>query len=218
MLSLANNNIDLVFSAKHPILAVMDNQETTPTNQSGDNLRNHFLIAMPSLSDPNFANSITYICDHSREGAMGLVVNRALDLHMADVFEQMELTYSPETGNLPILAGGPVSQQRGFVLHPADGKEWQSTVNISPDICLTASRDIISAIAEGKGPSSAHFVLGYAGWGAGQLEQELKENSWLTVKADQDILFNTPIDQRWHAAAARLGVDLGLLHSAPGHA
>lgn len=193
--------------------------EKKPSDNSGngDSLRNHLLIAMPSLHDPIFANSITYICDHSADGAMGLVLNRVLDIQMADVFEQLELRYTPEMGRRPILSGGPVSQQRGFVLHSTDG-HWQSTIQIGPEISLTASRDIITAMASGEGPINAQFVLGYAGWGAGQLEAELKENSWLTVPADSEILFNTPIEQRWHSAARRLGVDLHLLHSVPGHA
>jgi putative transcriptional regulator len=188
-----------------------------PNNSPGDNLRNHFLVAMPGLSDPLFANSITYICDHSTEGAMGLVVNRALDLHLSDVFEQMSLGYGEEQGRAPILAGGPVNTQRGFVLHPTGGI-WQSTLQITPDIALTASRDIIAAIANGKGPKEALFVLGYSGWGAGQLENELKENSWLTVPADLEILFNTPLEHRWHAAALRLGIDMNLMPSQAGHA
>ncbi len=192
-------------------------KDSSPKMPSGDCLRNHLLIAMPSLNDPIFANSITYICDHSADGAMGLVINRAMEIQLADVFEQMELVYEPEMGRRPILSGGPVSQQRGFVLHPTEGS-WQSTIAIAPEISLTASRDIIDAMASGKGPNKAQFVLGYAGWGAGQLEQELKENSWLTVPADSEIVFDTPIEQRWHTAASRLGIDLHLLHSAPGHA
>lgn len=192
-------------------------ENSLPPKSTGENLRNQILIAMPSLEDPIFSQSVTFICDHSEEGAMGLVVNRLLDIQMADVYEQMQLEYETREGNRPILAGGPVSQQRGFVLHPSD-TQWQSTIQITPEISLTASRDIISAMARGEGPKEAQFILGYAGWGAGQLEQEIKDNSWLTVEADYDILFNTPVEQRWHSAAQRLGVDLRLLHSAPGHA
>lgn len=164
-----------------------------------------------------FANSITYICDHSSDGAMGLVVNRAMELNLSDVFEQMSLTYKEEQGRTPILAGGPVNTQRGFILHPA-GSTWQSTIQITPEISLTASRDIIAAIAEGRGPENALFVLGYSGWSAGQLEREIKENSWLTVPADTDILFRTPLEQRWHAAAMRLGIDMNLMPTQAGHA
>lgn len=186
-------------------------------NTPDDSLRNHFLVAMPGLSDPLFANSLTYICDHSPEGAMGLVVNRAMELHLSDVFEQMSLSYNEEHGKAPILAGGPVNTQRGFVLHPT-GSVWQSTIQITPEIALTASRDIIAALAEGQGPENALFVLGYSGWSAGQLEREIKENSWLTVPADTDILFRTPLEERWHAAAMRLGVDMNLMPTQAGHA
>lgn len=148
---------------------------------------------------------------------MGLVINRALDIQLADVFEQMELPTTAAVGNSPILAGGPVSKQRGFVLHPTGGN-WQSTIQITPEISLTASRDIISSLANGEGPQYAQFVLGYAGWGAGQLEQEIKDNSWLTVLADVDILFHTPIQQRWHTATQRLGVDPNLIPPTAGHA
>ena len=183
----------------------------------GDNLRNHILIAMPGMNDPMFVNSITYICDHSAEGAMGLVINRTLDIHLKDVFEQMELGYNEQTGRWPILAGGPVSKERGFVLHPTGGT-WQSSLQITPEITLTASRDIIDALASGGGPENALFILGYAGWSAGQLEEEIKENSWLTVPADWDLLFNTPAEQRWSAAAQRLGIDMNLMPSVSGHA
>ena len=187
------------------------------TDESWGGLRNHFLIAMPGLDDPNFHHSITYICEHSAEGAMGLVVNRAMDIHLKDVFEQMDILYIEESGSCPILAGGPVSTQRGFVLHPSGG-DWQSSVEVGPEISLTASRDIISAIAEGRGPRNPQFVLGYAGWGAGQLEEEIKENSWLTVPADFDILFNTPLEERWNKAANTLGIDMNLMSSKAGHA
>lgn len=191
--------------------------QASKSTRFGQSLRNHFLIAMPSLSDPNFAQTITYICDHGPDGAMGLIVNRPMDIQLADVFEQMDIHYTAETGDGPILEGGPVSKQRGFILHPTGG-EWQSSVAIGPEISLTASRDIISAIASGDGPDSPQFVLGYAGWGAGQLEDEIKENSWLTLEADADLLFNTPIEQRWHAISNRLGVDINLIPSRPGHA
>lgn len=192
-------------------------KEPSDNEYHGDSLRNHILIAMPSLRDPIFANAITYICDHGSDGAMGLVVSKTLDIQLADVFEQMDLDYNPELGRQPILAGGPVSPQRGFVLHKDKGA-WQSSIQITPEVTVTASRDIINAMSRGEGPPDAQFVLGYAGWGAGQLEQELLENNWLTIPADIDILFHTPIEQRWHTAAQRLGVDLHLLHRSPGHA
>lgn len=180
-------------------------------------LRNHFLVAMPGMRDPYFANSITYICDHSAEGAMGLVINKAMEAQLSDVFEQMDLSYPSAVGRTPILAGGPVGTQRGFVLHPTGG-DWESSIEVGPNISLTASRDIIQAIATGTGPNTPQFVLGHAGWSAGQLEQEIKDNSWLTVPASADILFDTPIEQRWLAAAQCLGIDINLMTSTAGHA
>lgn len=181
-------------------------------------LRNHFLIAMPGMNDPQFSQSITYICDHNTEGAMGVMVNRTLNIQLHDVFEQLDLDYTQANASTPILAGGPVSTERGFILHPTTEHSWQSTLKISPEISLTASKDIISALAEGTGPQNAQVALGYAGWGAGQLESEIKENSWLTVPADAEILFNTPIDQRWHTAAKSLGIDMNLVSSQSGNA
>lgn len=189
----------------------------TDSNILGDDLRNHLLIAMPGMSDPMFVNSVTYICDHGADGAMGLVINRTLDLHLCDVFEQMDLGYSERTGGWPILAGGPVSTERGFILHPTGG-QWQSSLQVTPEIVLTASRDIIDALSSGGGPEKALFVLGYSGWGAGQLEEEIKEDSWIVVPADPDILFNTPVEQRWSAAAQRLGIDMNLMPTVGGHA
>lgn len=184
---------------------------------SGDNLRNHFLIAMPGLRASMFAHSLTYICDHGPAGAMGLIVNRTLNLNLSEVFEQLEVDYREDIGRTPVLSGGPVSTERGFVLHPTGG-QWQSSMQVCNDISLTSSRDIVSAIAEGRGPEAPLFILGYAGWGAGQLEEEIKENSWLTMPADFDILFRTPVEQRWSAAARHLGVDINLMPSTAGHA
>lgn len=164
-----------------------------------------------------FANSLTYICDHGPAGTMGLIVNRTLDLNLSEVFEQLELDYREDVGRTPVLSGGPVSNERGFVLHPTGG-QWQSSMQVCNDISLTSSRDIVSAIAEGKGPEAPLFILGYAGWGAGQLEEEIKENSWLTMPADYDVLFRTPLEQRWSAAARHLGVDINLMPTTAGHA
>lgn len=183
----------------------------------GSSLRNHFLIAMPGINDPQFTQSITYICDHNAEGAMGVMVNRPMDIHLQDVFEQLDIDYIQANANNPVLSGGPVSTQRGFILHPS-GKKWQSTLQISPEISLTASKDIISALADGTGPDNAQIALGYSGWGAGQLEAEIKENSWLTVPADSAILFNTPLEQRWQAAAKSLGIDMHLISPLSGNA
>lgn len=185
---------------------------------SFQSLCNHFLIAMPGLADPNFSHSVVYICEHSDEGAMGLVINNPLDIPLSQVFEQFEIGYSDEIGKQHLLSGGPVQTDRGFVLHRPAGREWESTLAISGDISLTASKDIINDIASEKGPNELIITLGYAGWGAGQLEEEIANNAWLTVPGDADIVFNVPFDQRAMVAAAKIGVNLNQLSSDAGHA
>ncbi|MEJ2418843.1 MAG: YqgE/AlgH family protein [Exilibacterium sp.] len=192
---------------------------TVESNDLGQgSLRNHFLIAMPSLQDPIFAHTITYVCEHSVEGAMGIVINHPLNLSLGEIFELLKLpSDTTSMGGQTVLSGGPVQIERGFVLHPA-GQRWESTVEISPEVSLTASRDIIVDLAAGKGPASALVALGYAGWSAGQLETEIAANAWLTVPADSHVIFDTPIEQRWTAAARHLGIDLNLISSCAGHA
>ena len=181
-------------------------------------LRDHFLIAMPSLANSNFSEALIYICDHSKEGSMGLVINRPMDVPLGTVFEQMQLDNKSQLSAQPLLSGGPVSIERGFVLHPTQGQHWESTMEVSSQVSLTASRDILADIAAGHGPSDALVVLGYVGWGAGQLEQEIAENSWLTVPAESDIIFHTPFAQRSHAAAASIGINLQQLSHSFGRA
>ena len=182
------------------------------------NLTNHFLIAMPGLLDPNFYQTVTYICAHNEEGAMGIVINRPLTIDLGEVLNQMDLKPSNEQiENIPIYHGGPVQADRGFVLHRPD-KEWQSSIHISQDIGMTTSRDILQAIAKGRGPEKSLIALGYAGWAAGQLETEIKENAWLSGPADSDIIFNLPYEQRWESAARLLGIDMDKLSSDVGHA
>ncbi|WP_028885026.1 YqgE/AlgH family protein [Teredinibacter turnerae] len=182
-----------------------------------ESLRDHFLVAMPGLSDPIFSRSVTYVCDHSEQGAMGIVINQPLDLKLGDIFEQLAIEHTPQPVNRPVLAGGPVNMQRGFVLHRDTGN-WESTLHITAEICLTASRDIVSAMAMDEGPKSAIFALGYAGWSPGQLEGELANNSWLVVPAETGIIFDTPVEERWNATAKLLGIDLNLISSEAGHA
>lgn len=182
------------------------------------NLTNHLLIAMPNLADPNFSHTVTYICEHSEKGAMGLVINRPIDINVAEILEQMEIPVSePTAGEAPVYLGGPVEEQRGFVLHSSDS-EWDSTLRINDQVSVTTSRDILEAMARGEGPEQALVALGYAGWGPGQLEQEILDNSWLSAPADQSILFTLPPARRWQAAAELLGVDLNRLSSESGHA
>lgn len=185
---------------------------------TGSNLTDHFLIAMPMLHDPNFARSVTYICEHSEHGAMGIVINRPLELHLGDILEQMEI--APKTAQIArakIYNGGPVQTDRGFVLHDG-GHHWASTLEITPEISVTTSKDILEAIAVGEGPPSSLIALGYAGWGAGQLEAEISANAWLSGPANSGILFHYASGERWHAAARHLGVDIDLLSGEAGHA
>jgi putative transcriptional regulator len=182
-------------------------------------LTNHFLIAMPRLGDPNFARSVTLICEHSDEGAMGLVINRATDLTLGDVFAQLDIDASgnSEAKAAPVFLGGPVQNNRGFVLHEPLG-HWESTIAVTDSIGVSTSRDILEAIARHKGPAKCLVALGYAGWSPGQLEREITENSWLHCPADLAILFEVPPAERWKAAATLAGVDLGRLSGEAGHA
>ncbi len=182
------------------------------------NLTDHFLIAMPQLEDPNFVRSVTYICAHNDEGAMGIVINRPLDMALAEVLEQMELAANdPLIGELPVYLGGPVHTDRGFVLH-RPVHHWNSTIAVTAEVAVSTSRDILEAIARGEGPRDALVALGYAGWSAGQLENEMAQNAWLSGPADLDIVFKTPAELRWQRAAARLGIDLASISHDVGHA
>lgn len=181
-------------------------------------LTNHFLIAMPSLPDPNFFHSVTYICQHNDEGAMGIVITQPMDLTLGDVMEQMDLeVHDPAVAGRPVYLGGPVQPERGFVIHELPG-DWDAMLEISNQVGLTTSRDILAAIAAGTGPGRSLIALGYAGWGPGQLEKEIAENAWLSGPADSQILFDLPISKRWAAAAALVGVDVNRLSDEVGHA
>jgi len=180
--------------------------------------RNHFLIAMPTLKDPNFFQSVALICEHNEDGAMGIVVNRPLELTMAEILGQMDIACpNPEVGKLPVHLGGPVQCGRGFVIHSPPG-EWDATLEISDRIGVASSRDILEDVAAGRGPTQVFIALGYAGWGAGQLEQEILDNSWLSGPVDPAIVFDVPYEKRWHAAAACAGVDMNLIAGEAGHA
>jgi putative transcriptional regulator len=184
----------------------------------GTNLTNHFLIAMPGLADPNFYHTVTYLCAHNDEGAMGIIINRPMELQLGEILGQMDITAShPGSREAPVYDGGPVQRERGFVIHRPQGS-WDSMLPVGTDIGVTTSRDVLVAMAKGEGPERSLVALGYAGWGAGQLEREIAENAWLSGPADPDILFELPSEQRWEASAALLGVDLNLLSSDAGHA
>lgn len=181
-------------------------------------LTNHFLIAMPTLEDPNFYHSVTYICEHTEQGAMGIVINRPLDIALGEVLEHMHIELNNRTtAGREVYLGGPVQPERGFVLHEPLG-QWDSMLPVTEQIGVTTSRDILMAMNDGEGPERALVALGYAGWGPGQLEREMSENAWLSVPADSTIIFDTPIERRWQEAAANLGIDLNTLSDDIGHA
>lgn len=185
---------------------------------AGPFLTNQFLIAMPALADPHFARGVTFLCQHNEDGAMGLMINRALDLRLSDVFAQMNITDAlDEVASAPVFFGGPVQTDRGFVLHEA-GRAWDSSFAVTPELAVTTSRDILAAMARGEGPSRALVALGYAGWSAGQLDQEMLDNAWLTAEARAGLIFDTPIEQRWEAAARLVGIDPAHLSGYAGHA
>ncbi len=174
---------------------------------------------MPGMSDPNFTRGITFICQHSEDGAMGLVVNRLSDYKLGDVLKQMHMPCDREdVAAAPVLVGGPVQPERGFVLHTAGRHEWESSYHINDALAVTTSRDVLAAIADGEGPAHALVALGFAGWSAGQLEQELRGNAWLTAAASDHILFDTRLDDRWDAAIASLGINPANLTSYSGRA
>ncbi|MCP9337345.1 YqgE/AlgH family protein [Stutzerimonas xanthomarina] len=181
-------------------------------------LKHHFLIAMPHMADPNFAQALIYLVEHNRDGAMGLIVNRPSGLSLGDILEQLRPDQPGDASSqqLTTFSGGPVQTDRGFVLHPADA-QFQATLDLGP-LGVTTSQDVLFAIADGYGPKQHFIALGYAGWEPGQLEAELAENAWLSCPAQPEILFDLPYGQRLNAAAASLGVDLRLLSSQVGHA
>lgn len=187
-------------------------------NVSPSYLKHQFLIAMPHMADPNFAQTLTYIVEHNANGAMGLVINRPQNLSLSDILEQLRPEMEPPARcqHIPIHNGGPVQTDRGFVLHPS-GQVFQATVGLG-GISLSTSQDVLFSIADGYGPDRNLITLGYAGWDAGQLDAELAANAWLTCPFDPDILFEMDADKRLDAAAARLGVNLSLLTSQAGHA
>ena len=181
-------------------------------------LTHHFLIAMPNMVDPYFAKSLTYICEHNDQGALGVVVNRPIDLSLHALFERINLKLEPhELRDIPVYFGGPVQTDRGFVLHQPVG-EWHSTLNVRDSLGLTTSKDILEAVGKGSGPAKMLVTLGYSGWAAGQLEHELGQNAWLTVEAGEQIIFDLPAEEKLPAAMELLGVDFANLSEDTGHA
>lgn len=182
------------------------------------NLSHHFLIAMPAMADSIFAKSLTYICEHNDQGALGIIVNRPISLTLGELFAQIEAPLNnPDLTRVPVHFGGPVQTDRGFVLHEPMG-EWQSTLAINENVGLTTSKDILQAVGLGNGPNNILVTLGYSGWTQGQLEQELAQNAWLSVPASAHILFDLPPEERLPAAMAVLGIDYASLSEDAGHA
>ncbi len=196
----------------------MPERFTANTAKSSDCLRDHFLLAMPCLSEGIFSHSVTYICEHGESGAMGIIINQPLDLSVDEIFEHLQIKIQRDFSDMPVMAGGPVQIDHGFVLHRKCDTRWEASLKVTSEITLTTSRDILRAIANDNGPDDHLIALGYAGWAAGQLEHELAENSWLTLPANSDIIFSTPADQRLGAAAALLGIDMNLISGEAGHA
>lgn len=185
------------------------------------NLTDHFLIAMPAMEDPYFSKSLIYIAEHNDHGALGIIVNRPIDMNLAALMEKIDVPLEPSESahlsNQPVFFGGPVQTDRGFVLHRPIG-EWQSTLAVNQEIGLTSSRDVLQSVASKGQPHEMMVTLGYSGWGAGQIENELAQNAWLTVPANPHILFELPFEERLPSAMEILGIDLANLAGKAGHA
>jgi putative transcriptional regulator len=185
-------------------------------------LTNQFLIAMPGMGDDTFAGAVIYLCEHNDKGALGLVINKPISLTLGNLFEKVELSLDDgEMAARPVFFGGPVQTERGFVLHEpldAEGGHYNATLAIPGGLEMTTSRDVLEALSNGAGPKKVLVTLGYSGWAAGQLEEEIGRNGWLTVNATPEIIFETPIEQRYERALGLLGIDPRMLSSDAGHA
>ena len=188
-------------------------------SESSYSFKNHFLIAMPNLSDADFEQSVTYICEHGPQGTMGLIINHPIDLSMESLFDHLDMPIGDMADlSRPVYTGGPVQKERGFILHDRTSEsKWESTLLVSDEVALTASKDILEDIALGQGPEHFIIALGYAAWGPGQLEKEIIENNWLNVEADSHLMFQTEWSQRWRFSTESLGVDLHLISQDAGH-
>jgi putative transcriptional regulator len=182
------------------------------------NLTGHFLIAMPNMVDRNFAGTVTFVCEHNEQGALGVVINRPTGMTLKSLYEQIDVPLEPpHLRDVPVHYGGPVQVDRGFVLHRPLG-QWQSTLAVTEEIGLTTSKDVLVAIGRGEGPQSTLVTVGYAGWAPGQLENEIKLNAWLTVPATSAVIFDRPVEERVSAAFGLLGIDASMLSDTAGHA
>lgn len=186
------------------------------------NFTNQFLIAMPGMGGDAFAGTVVYLCEHTEKGALGLVINKPIDITLKSLFEKVELTLDREDlAQTPVFYGGPVQSERGFVLHERLGDEgghYSSTLKIPGGLEMTTSKDVLEALSNGAGPKKILITLGYSGWGAGQLEDEMGRNSWINVDAAPDIIFDTPVEQRYDKALSLLGIDVRMLSQEAGHA
>ena len=187
------------------------------------NLTNQFLIAMPGMVDETFAGAVVYLCEHTDKGALGLVINKPIDIKLRNLFEKVELTLDrDDLADVPVFFGGPVQTERGFVLHERlddDGGHYNSSLAIAGgELEMTTSKDVLEALSHGAGPKKVLVTLGYSGWRAGQLEEEISRNGWITVDAQPDIIFDTPVEQRYSKALSLLGIDPGNLMQGAGHA
>lgn len=194
-----------------------------PTPSRTIDLTDQFLIAMPSMRDDNFSGAVVYLCEHNANGALGLVINRPTELPLQELFQKVDLKLErPDLANAPVYFGGPVQTERGFVLHDRldeEGGHYNSTLKIgAAGLEMTTSRDVLEALAGGAGPKRVFVTLGYSGWSAGQLEDEISRNGWLTVKAEPEVIFDTPVEQRYDKALSLLGVDRNFLMGEAGHA
>lgn len=187
-------------------------------NLHPENLKGHFLIAMPGLTDPNFSYTVTCICEHNDEGAVGIVVNRVHpSLFVKDIFEELNITGLSSKSNDPLYIGGPVHLEKVFILH-GQPFDWEGCIQINPTLAMSNTRDIIEAMAKGAGPESIVIAIGCAGWGPGQLEWEIKQNAWLTSPVKLDVIFEVSIENRWKEAMKQVGIDPTLLSATAGHA
>jgi putative transcriptional regulator len=190
------------------------------TDQDSLHLANHFLIAMPSMLDPIFGGAVVYMCEHNADGALGVIINKPTDMMMNTLFERIDLELEIDAGQMaqrPVMFGGPVQVERGFVLHAPFG-EFSSMMKVTDDIALTTSKDVLEAVASNGGPQRLLVTLGCAGWSAGQLEEEITRNGWLTVPADPAVIFDMPVEERFAAALKLLGIDPMMLSGEAGHA
>jgi len=186
------------------------------------NLTNQFLIAMPGIAGDTFAGTVIYMCEHTDKGALGLVINKPIDIKLKNLFEKVELTLDrDDLAEAPVYFGGPVQTERGFVLHERlsdDGGHYNSSLQIPGGLEMTTSKDVLEALSHGAGPKRVLVTLGYSGWGAGQLEDEMRRNSWINVSAAPEIIFDTPVEQRYEKALSLLGIDARMLSQEAGHA